>query len=179
MALFSSLLYKMIQFWNMLDQMCPFQGYFILVTLHHLYDHHHGFLLDPVHLFLFVNTVPFKVSCFDKMDMVWKLMDRVFQLYLWQTSYLTLWPSSSLPPWPCPPATPLNEIGPFEMIGFDNISIIWKVFSEYCSCTWGRLHTWLQCPSRRTSSSLILSSCYSLWKIFYSTKVIWPIMGVV
>ena len=130
MALFSSFLHKMIQFWNMLDQMCPFQGYFILVTFRHLHDHHPEFLPDPVHLLLFVNTVPFKVSCFDKMDMVWKLMDQVFQLYLWKTSYLTPWPSSSLPPWPCPPATPLNEIGPFEMIGFDNISIIWKVFQS-------------------------------------------------
>ena len=110
--------------------MCPFQGYFILVTFRLLHDHHPKFLPDPVHLLLFVNTVPFKMSCFDKMDMVWKLMDWVFQLYLWQTSYLTPWPSSSLPPWPCPPATPLNERAPFEMIGFDNISFIWKVFQS-------------------------------------------------
>ena len=79
----------MIQFWNMLDQMCPFQVYFSLVTLRHLHDHHPDFLPDPVHLLHFVNAVPFKKSSLDNMGIIWKVLDRVFQLYQRQTSYLT------------------------------------------------------------------------------------------
>jgi hypothetical protein len=54
----------------MLDQMCPFQVYFILVTFRHLHDHHPDFLPDPVHLLLFVNTVPFKMSSLDNMGII-------------------------------------------------------------------------------------------------------------